>query len=89
MLDEHLKFPTWQEPLRDLILEGDPDKLSEKFAEVERLISDRASSYGKMETESSSEMPSMTLFVFSEQLSVIREDLLTINKPIKKAADGW
>jgi hypothetical protein len=40
-LDEHLKFPAWQEPLRDLLLEGDPDKLSQKVAEVERLISDR------------------------------------------------
>ena len=41
MLDERLKFPTWQEPLRELILEGDHDEVLQKITEVEKLISER------------------------------------------------
>ena len=33
-----LKFPEWQAPLQDLILEFDPIKLEEKIREVETLL---------------------------------------------------
>jgi hypothetical protein len=38
---EGLKFPEWQVPLQDLILECDRAKLGEKMQRVEALISDR------------------------------------------------
>ena len=38
MSDEELKFPEWQGPLQDLILEFDRQKLAEKIQEVETLI---------------------------------------------------
>jgi hypothetical protein len=34
-----LRFPQWQHPLQDLVLERDPRKLSRKIEDVERLIS--------------------------------------------------
>jgi hypothetical protein len=36
-----LKFPQWQAPLQDLILEFDPVKLEEKIRTVETLLFDR------------------------------------------------
>ena len=41
MNDEELKFPEWQAPLQDLILEFDRDKLAEKIQKVENLIFQR------------------------------------------------
>jgi hypothetical protein len=41
MGDEELKYPKWQAPVQDLILEFDREKLSEKVRRVESLISDR------------------------------------------------
>jgi hypothetical protein len=41
MSDERLRFPDWQGPLRELILEVDPEKLCQNIVEVERLISER------------------------------------------------
>jgi hypothetical protein len=41
MGDEELKYPKWQAPLQDLILEFDREKLNEKVRRVESLISDR------------------------------------------------
>ena len=41
MGEEELKFPEWQEPLQDLILEFDPEKLLEKVKKVETLIIER------------------------------------------------
>jgi hypothetical protein len=41
MPDEQLKFPTWQQPLRELILEADGERLRQRITEVERLISER------------------------------------------------
>ena len=38
MTDGPLKFPQWQAPLQDLILEFDPVKLPEKIAVVEALL---------------------------------------------------
>ncbi len=41
MTDGELKFPQWQAPLQDLILEFDPIKLEEKMPQVETLLFDR------------------------------------------------
>jgi hypothetical protein len=41
MSDGELKFPEWQEPLRDVILEFDPEQLREKLPKVEMLIFER------------------------------------------------
>jgi hypothetical protein len=38
MTDGPLKFPQWQAPLQDLILEFDPVELTEKIAVVEALL---------------------------------------------------
>jgi hypothetical protein len=38
MTDGPLKFPQWQAPLQDLILEFDPIELTEKIAVVEALL---------------------------------------------------
>ncbi|HEY1470976.1 MAG TPA: hypothetical protein VGF61_18195 [Candidatus Acidoferrum sp.] len=38
MSDGALKFPQWQAPLQDLILESDPEKLAEKARAVEALL---------------------------------------------------
>jgi hypothetical protein len=39
--DEELKYPEWQKPLQELILEFDRDKLPEKVQQVETLIFER------------------------------------------------
>jgi len=41
MADGELKFPKWQLPMQDLILEFDPIKLEEKTSAVEALLFDR------------------------------------------------
>jgi hypothetical protein len=38
MTENELKFPEWQEPLRDAILERDPQQLSEKTQKIEAFI---------------------------------------------------
>jgi len=44
MTDGELKFPHWQAPLQDLILEFDPVKLQEKKSARSKPCSSRASS---------------------------------------------
>jgi hypothetical protein len=41
MSDGELKFPQWQGPLQELILEFDPQKLPEKIQQVEALVLER------------------------------------------------
>jgi len=41
MSDEELKFPEWQGPLRDAILEFDRERMAEKIQNVEALIFER------------------------------------------------
>jgi hypothetical protein len=41
MSDAELKFPQWQGPLQELILEFDPQKLPEKIQSVETLVLER------------------------------------------------
>ena len=41
MSQEELRFPEWQKPLQDLILEFDREKLAEKVKKVEALIIER------------------------------------------------
>ena len=36
-----MKYPEWQTPLQELILEFDPEKLPEKIRQVEALIFER------------------------------------------------
>jgi hypothetical protein len=39
--DSELKYPSWQTPLRQALLEGNPEKLAKKIREVEVRISER------------------------------------------------
>jgi hypothetical protein len=39
--DSELKYPSWQTPLRQALLEGNPEKLAKKIREVEARISER------------------------------------------------
>jgi hypothetical protein len=41
VVDEELKFPEWQAPLQEVILEFDREKLPEKIQKVETLIFER------------------------------------------------
>jgi len=41
MTEDELKFPEWQEPLRQAILEHDPALLAEKTQKIERTIRER------------------------------------------------
>jgi hypothetical protein len=41
MTENELKFPDWQEPLREAILERDPKQLAEKTEMIEALIRER------------------------------------------------
>ena len=41
MSNGKLKFPAWQQPLQELILESDREKFFERVKEVEQLISER------------------------------------------------
>ena len=56
MSERELKFPEWQGPLQDLILEFDRDRMLEKTQEVEALILERlrqlsVSSEGRVELD--------------------------------------
>jgi hypothetical protein len=39
--NEELKYPSWQSPLREVILEFDHEKMVERIPRVETLISER------------------------------------------------
>ena len=41
MSDCELRYPSWQTPLRQALLEGKPEKLAKKIREVEARISER------------------------------------------------
>jgi hypothetical protein len=41
MTESELKFPEWQEPLREAIVECDPKQLAEKTQKIETLIRER------------------------------------------------
>lgn len=41
MTESELEFPEWQEPLREAILERDPNRLAEKTHKVETLVRER------------------------------------------------
>lgn len=47
MNEEELKFPEWQAPLQDMILEFDSKKLAEKIQKVEALIFERQQRLGQ------------------------------------------
>lgn len=56
MNNEELKYPEWQRPLQEVILEFDRTKLPEKLQKVETLIFDRAqqlrqTNHGQIETQ--------------------------------------
>jgi len=41
MTEDQLKFPQWQEPLRQAILEHDPALAAEKTEQIERMLRER------------------------------------------------
>ena len=38
MSEEELKYPTWQAPLQEAVLEFDPERLSQKIQKVEAVV---------------------------------------------------
>jgi hypothetical protein len=66
MSDGELKFPQWQVPLQELILEFDPQKRPEKIQQVETLILERLR---QVDHESDSGVEKIAL---SDALSVVR-----------------
>ena len=48
MEQEELKFPEWQRPVQDVILEFDPEKLGEKVQKVELLLFERSQQLAAM-----------------------------------------
>ena len=66
MSEEELKFPAWQKPLQDLILEFDRERLREKIKKVEALISERYQQLGGA-SEGQAERDAL-----SDALSIIR-----------------
>jgi hypothetical protein len=71
MTEPELKFPEWQEPLREAILERDPKQLAEKTQEVETLIRERLQQL-RMNDEARNANRSVEEQALVDALSVIR-----------------
>jgi hypothetical protein len=75
MSDEELKFPWWQAPLQELIVEFDRERLTEKIQRVERLISERLQRpFQSIEDRSEREALNHGLFI----LRMIKRDRLGV-----------
>ena len=75
MSDEELKFPGWQAPLQELIVEFDRERLTEKIQRVERLISERLQRpFQSIEDRSEREALNHGLFI----LRMIKRDRLGV-----------
>jgi hypothetical protein len=75
MSDEELKFPGWQAPLQELIVEFDRERLTEKIQRVERLISERLQQpFQSIEDHSEREALNHGLFI----LRMIKRDRLGV-----------
>jgi hypothetical protein len=75
MSDEELKFPWWQAPLQELIVEFDRERLTEKIQRVERLISERLQQpFQSIEDHSEREALNHGLFI----LRMIKRDRLGV-----------
>ena len=70
MTENGLKFPEWQEPLRDAILEHDPQQLAEKTQKIEALIRTRLQQLRMSETADSESRAEEQALV--DALNVIR-----------------
>jgi len=66
MSEEELKYPEWQAPLQDLILEFDREKLRDKIQNVETLIFKRLRHLGQ-ESEGRAEVQAI-----NDALSILR-----------------
>jgi hypothetical protein len=73
MSEEELKFPEWQAPLQELLLEFDRERLVEKVAKVEALIFERLQRPGKTDDDRA-ERESMKQAVFI--LRMVKRDRL-------------
>src|SRR5262249_24962597 len=71
MTENELKFPEWQEPLREAILERDPKRLAEKTQTIEAQIRERLQ---QLRTDAETRNPSLTVEeqALLDALNVIR-----------------
>jgi hypothetical protein len=75
MSEEQLKFPRWQAPLQELIIEFDREKLAEKVQKVEALISERLQQpFRSLEDHSERESLEHGLFI----LRMVKRDRLGV-----------
>jgi len=70
-MDNELKYPTWQVPLREAILEFDSKKLDEKIQKVKALIFDRLE---KMSSETGHQEERQALADALSMLRVLKEE---------------
>jgi hypothetical protein len=75
MSDKELKFPGWQAPLQEVILESDCEKLAEKIEKVEMLLFERTQ-YLRQGNDGQ-----------AEQMAI--NDALSLLRTIKRDRLGW
>jgi hypothetical protein len=73
MSDVELKFPQWQGPLQELILEFDPQKLPEKIQGVETLVLERLQ---QLDHENDSRVEKIALHDALSIIRIIKRDRL-------------
>lgn len=73
MSDGALKFPEWQTPLQEVILELDHEKLTEKMQKLETLLSER---FQELQRESGSQAEQQALNDALSTLRIIKRDKL-------------
>lgn len=69
MTENELKYPEWQEPLLEAILERDPKQLAEKTKKIETLIRERLQ---QLRTEGEARNRSVEEQALIDALNVVR-----------------
>lgn len=73
MNDEELKFPEWQGPFREVLLEFDGEKLKEKIHRMETLITERIR---QLQEKGNGQVEQRALFDALSMLRTIKRDKL-------------
>jgi hypothetical protein len=75
---EYLKFPQWQVPLQELVLEFDPQKLPEKIQRVETLLSERLQ---KLDDGRDSRVEKIALYDAQTMVRIMKRNRLGSSRP--------
>jgi hypothetical protein len=75
---EYLKFPQWQVPLQELVLEFDPQKLPEKIQRVETLLSERLQ---KLDDGRDSRVEKIGLYDAQTMVRIMKRNRLGSSRP--------